>query len=261
MTKTVEEWVVDEASAGDQDLSARRLFICFSGLAYKSYQYGASRVKGNEAETLLERPNDEIVVVDCMSLAGALAELINNHLEDENASVASQMYPEGFATKAASRCFDNRIVGNIRKAGENWAATSRCVFSSHYFVETGSQTRMFFDPCMFTTYSTLAEVMDWKFIDGGGPFYHVIKQVVGDPTTLLVRVPANNAAPDPAGFTGGWIRFRMNELTKNEQKTLSGRVLSPWDGDKYTTKARAAMTKINRLLSEKAGINAGHPLP
>ncbi len=252
MTKSAEQWIIDEATRGAHSLNARRLFICFSAHARKSYQYSAVKVKGSEGNTLLARPQNEIVTVDCASLADALVELLNKHLDGENAERKHVTHGMGFATKAKSRCFDTRVVGNIRKPGETYADTSRCVFNMHYFVQSGQDTRMFFDPCMFTTYSTMDEVKDWTFTDGGGPFNRKIKMINGKPDTLLVRVP-DGAGAKPVGFTGGWIRFGTRTFSRDELKSLNGKRSAGLSDAKYATKSNSAKTKINTLL-QSAGI-------
>lgn len=252
MTKTAEEWIVDEATSGARELNARRLFICFSAHARKSYQYSAVKVKGSEGNTLLARPQNEIVTVDCASVADALVELLNKQLEGENAERKHVSHGMGFATKAHSRCFDTRVVGNIRKPGKSYADTSRCVFNMHFFVQSGSDTRMFFDPCMFTTYSTMDEVKDWAFTDGGGPFNRKIKMVVGKPEILLVRI-RDGVGEKPVGFTGGWLQYGTGSFTRDELKSLNGRRLSGLSEAKFTSKSGSAKTKINTLL-QSAGI-------
>jgi hypothetical protein len=79
--------------------------------------------------------------------------------------------------------------------------------------------------------------------------------VEGNPGILLVRVPEGHPAPPPDGFTGGWVQFRTNQLSKDELRALGGRRESGWDGTKYDDKAAAAMARLNKLLKEQANIN------
>jgi hypothetical protein len=263
MVQTVKNKIIADATAGERELSVRRLFIVFSAQARKSYRYSATKVAGSEGNTLLARPENEIVTVDCASLADALVELLNETFPSETASREGvNNGGDGFATQQGSRCFDTAIVGNIRKPKESWAMTSRCVFRDHFFVETGSQTRWYLDPCMFTTYSTKNEVMSWKFENGGGPFNSFVKRVAGDPTQVLIRTPLDDPSPKPAGFTSGNVVFSAADFKSDELSALNGKRLNPsWSDSKYETNAAAALAKINKLLREKAGINTACKFP
>ncbi len=253
---TVREWVIQQASAGEHAINARRLFLCFSAHARKTYSYSAKKITGNEGNTLLDRDVNENVTVDCASLADALVLLINEQLNDENAETVSEANGmSGFATKQKSDCFDQQINGNIRTPGGTYAETGRCVFSSHYFVATGAQTRMLFDPCMFTSYSTRSEVKNWTFVDAGGPFYHKVKFITESKTQILVRIPDGHPAPAPSGFSGGWVLFNSASFKSDDLKAFKGRrECIFWSDDKYATKANAACAKINKLLREQAGV-------
>ena len=258
MPKTVKEKVIADTIAGDHALSARRLFIVFSALARRNYRYSATKIKGNEGNTLLDRPEDEIVTVDCASLADAFVLLLNEVLEDENAERVEVFHAMTFATKEGSRCFDTNIVGNVRMPGGRWSDTSRCVFKYHYFVASGTQTRMYFDPCMFTTYSTMDEVMSWKLEEGGGKFNNIIRRVQSDPTRVLIRVPPSYTGTMPPGFNSGLIIFKKSDFKKDEYTALWGKRVRPsnWSVDKYESKAQAALSRVNKLLREKAGVSA-----
>jgi hypothetical protein len=251
---TVREWVIQQASAGEHAINARRLFLCFSAHARKNYSYSAVKITGNEGSTLLDRDVNENVTVDCASLADALVELINEQLKDEKAETVSEAHGMGFATKQRSDCFDQQVKGNIRTPGGTYAETGRCVFSSHYFVSTGAQTRMLFDPCMFTAYSTRSEVKNWTFEDAGGPFYHKVKFINQSRTQVLVRIPDGHPAPAPPGFSGGWVLFNSASFKSDDLKAFKGKRTSNWSDEKYARKADAACARINKLLSEQAGV-------
>jgi len=256
MPQTVEEKVLADAGAGGHALTARRLFIVFCALAFRNYQYSATKVVGSEGSTLLARPEDEIVTVDCASLADAFVELVNKTIPTEKAERVDVVTGDGFATRKGGRCFDARVVGNVRMPGGTWAETGRCVFREHYFVVSGSGERMHYDPCMFTTYGTKAEVMDWKFESGGGAFNSIVKKIVGDPTRLLLRLPPNYTGAKPPGFNSGMIIFKTSDFKKNEYAALAGRRLKPakWSDDDYAGHAADAMSRINTLLRDKAGV-------
>ena len=244
---TVRETVIADARRGARELTARRLFITFSAHARKSYIYAATKIAGNEGNTLLDRPEEEIVTVDCASLADAFIELLNDNFEDENAERVKVSHGHGFATPAGSRCFDTEVVGNIRKAGETWAMTKRCVFNDHYFVASGNQTRMYFDPCMFTTYSRKEEAISWRFETG---LLNMVKRIEGNPSILLVRLPTTYAGAMPKGFNSGFIAFRTSDLKKDEYGALWGRGNIPkgWNDTKYQSKKGAAVSRVNKLL-------------
>ena len=263
MSKTVKENILAQCTAGGHALSARRLFILFAAHARTSYQYSAVKLKGSEGNTLLARPKDEIVTVDCAALADAFVDLVNGCIEGENAArVMVKHGGEGFATQASSRCFDTNIGGNIRKPAETWAATGRCVFMEHYFVETGSDTRMLYDPCMFTTYSNKDEVMSWKFQSGGATFSSIVKRVIGDPSLLLVRVPPDDPSPKPRGFESGMILFKASDLKKDEHSALWGRRENKsWSDAQFETNKNAALVSINKLLKDRAGVTTGWQFP
>jgi hypothetical protein len=254
---TVRERVIAATTEGGHELSARRLFILFCAHARKSYKYNAVALKESGGHTLLDRPENEIVTVDCAALALAFSDLLNDLLKDENAEVKEVGYADNFATQQGSRCFDSTIVGNIRKPTESWSATSRCVFKNHFFVETGSQTRMYYDPCMFTTYSTMDDVMTWKFQHSGGRFLNMVMRVIGSPEHLLIRVPHDHFADKPPGFNIRHILFKTSDMKKNELSTLWGRRNKPagWSDSKFATNEGAALTRINKLLREQAGVN------
>ncbi len=252
---TVKEKIIADATAGGKELNARRLFIVFSAIARKNYKYSATKIKGNEGNTLLARPDSEVVTVDCASLADALVLLLNDLLDDSSAELVNVFSGMGFATQQSSRCFDTRVTGNIRTPSGQWGDTSRCVFNQHYFVASGRETRMLFDPCMFTTYSSMEEVKSWTFVDGGGKFNSIIKTVTGDQNTVLIRLPPNYTGQKPIGFESGFIIFNKNDFSKDEFKALQGARNNPqWTREKYNTKAEGALAKVNKLLNEKAGI-------
>jgi hypothetical protein len=252
---TVREKVIADASRGEKQLSARRLFVTFCAHARRSYKYSATKIKGNEGSTLLARPEAEIVTVDCASLADAFVELLNESFQNERATRVEVGHGNGFATPAGSRCFDTEVLGNIRKPAEGWGETKRCVFSKHYFVESGSQTRTFYDPCMFTTYSTLDEPKSWLFETG---LMDMVKRVQGKPTVLLIRLPTTYQKPMPKGFASGFIEFQTSDMTKDEYAALWGRKSMPrgWNDAKYDRNKAAAVDKVNKLLRERAGVNA-----
>ena len=259
---TVQESILQNARAGERELSVRRLFIVFSAHAHRNYQYSATKIAGNEGHTLLSRPDNEIVTVDCASLADALVELLNIAIGDGTAKRAKVSHGGGFATAARSRCFDVAVQGNIRMPGQTWGETGRCVFSEHYFVETGADTRWYLDPCMFTSYSTTAEVMSWKLYSGGGPFSSCVKRVDGDPSQVLLRVPPADTAPKPTGFESGLVNFKASDFKSDALLALRGHRENPqWSESKFKTHRDAAMATINKLLRERAGVNADWSVP
>ena len=69
MTQNVKEKLVAECTAGGHALESRRLFILFCAHARINYRYSAVKLKGSEGNTLLGRPKDEIVTVDCAAVA------------------------------------------------------------------------------------------------------------------------------------------------------------------------------------------------
>jgi len=254
---TVQEKVLADTRAGGRELSVRRLFVVFAAHARLTYKYSASKIKGSEGNTLLARPENEIVTVDCASLADAFVELLNGALGEGSAKGAYVGHADGFATAEGSRCFDPAVLGNIRRPGEGWGDMGRCVFSKHYFVETGSDTRWYLDPCMFTSYSNTAEVMSWKFIGGGGCFRNSIKRVLGDPALVLVRVPAADTAPKPVGFESGLVLFKASDFKSDALLATQGMNANPqWSESKYSTHRDAALVTINKLMRNRAGVNA-----
>ena len=257
---TVRERINADVTEGGNAVSIRRLFMRFSLLARKNYQYNATAIPGSGANTLLGRPENEIVTVDCAALAGALVILINEHFPD-GAKMVSVSHGDGFATQAGSRCFDAAIVGNVRKPAESWAATSRCVFNSHFFVETGTETRWYLDPCMFTTYAAMDEVKSWKFIGSGGGFSSIVKRVMEDPSLILVRTPGPPVPPAP-GFNSGFIVFTTDDFTPEECNAMKGRLANPgWSAEHYKARSEAALATINKRLKDRAGIKAPWKFP
>jgi len=259
MTRTVRESVISVATHGAKALTLSRIFIAFAAHARKSYQYNAVKLVGSEGHTLLDRDENEIVTVDCASLADALKILLNELFPDQEAkTVKVHNGIDGFATSAASRCFDTAIVGNVRRPGETFAQTSRCVFMDHYFVATGDQTRQFLDPCMFTGYSTMNEVRAWNFEGGGGQFSSIVKKVQEDPRQLLIRIPQSHPGVKPKGFNSAFIIFQASDFKADEYKALWGFAKSGWKQAKFDTQKQAALDRINRLLSERAGVKVKH---
>ena len=254
---TVAESVLASAGAGGHELSVRRLFLAFSGHARKTYQYSATKVKGSEGNTLLARDMNEIVTVDCASLADALVELLNTAMGDNTAKSKGVGHGSGFATAAGSRCFDTAVTGNVREPGKDWGFTARCIFSTHFFVKTGTETRWFLDPCMFTSYSKVAEVMSWTLSDGAGCFYRAVKRVNEDPTLVLLGVPPADTAPKPKGFNIGYVVFKASDFNKDALLATRGKALNPqWNESTYNTHRDTALATINRLLRDRAGVNA-----
>ena len=161
-----------------------------------------------------------------------------------------------------NRPFDVAVQGNIRMPGQTWGETGRCVFSEHYFVETGADTRWYLDPCMFTSYSTTAEVMSWKLYSGGGPFSSCVKRVDGDATQVLLRVPPADTAPKPNGFESGLVNFKSADFKSDALLALRGHRENPqWSESKFKTHRDTAMATINKLLRERAGVNAEWSVP
>lgn len=257
---TVREKLMADATAGGGALSVRRLFILFSAHARQAYSYSATKLKGSEGNTLLGRPAAENVTVDCASVAEALAQLLTEAIQGENAKTVSVGYGSSFATAEQSRCFDPRVVGNVRLPAGTWGQTGRCVFAKHFFVETGSGTRWFLDPCMFTSYTTADEAMSWKFLDGGGSFYGLVKRVVGKPELVLIRLPAGCAAP--TGFASGFVLFSSSDFPREQLSAFDGKAQNKGVSDtEYARAAAAAFDRINTLLHDRAGIAQSHAMP
>lgn len=259
---TVKESVLTLTLADGKAMSLRRLFAVFSAQARKSYRYSATKLAGNEGNTLLARPADEIVTVDCASLADAFVELVNDATESKGAERVSVSWAHGFATAANSRCFDPSVVGNIREPGRDWADTGRSVFNEHYFVKTPNDTWWYFDPCMFTTYSQPDEAISWRFDSGGGWFSSSVKFIVGDNSKVLLRVPPADAAPKPRGFNSGFVIFASKDFKSDEFAALKGKLANPgWSDSKYQGQRDAALARMNKLLQDKAGVTAPHLPP
>jgi hypothetical protein len=242
------------------DVSLRRAFIVFTAHARKCYRYSAVKLKGSEGNTLLGRSEDEIVTVDCASLADALVLFLNDLTPDQPAKSARVGHAGGFATASNSRCFDIQVQGNIRMPAGNWGDTGRCIFSEHYFVETGPATRWYLDPCMFTQYSAIDDVMSWKLSSGGGIFNSFIKFIDGDANQVLIRVPLADPTPKPVGFESGMILFQAKDFKKEEFSALRGKLRNKdWTVQKYQGHADAAFARVHTLLREKAAITAIWP--
>lgn len=250
---TVREWVIEQTLQDGRQASVRRLFFCFSLYARKHYSYAATAVKGSDGLSLLEHPVGTPATVDCASLAKALELLLNEYLDDDDAKTDSVGHADGFATKAGSRCFDTKVVGNIRKPGEDLAGTSRCVFKTHYFVRSGSSTKLLLDPCMFTTYSTTDEIKDWLLTPGYAPF-DKMRTIAGHPDKFLVMVPsADNKHLKAPGFQESYVMFNFRMLNPDEQKMFFGFRNSGFSLQKYNATCEVTLKKINLLL-RNAGI-------
>lgn len=248
-----------QSPAADAETSLRRAFIVFAGHARTCYQYSAVKLKGSEGSTLLGRPQDEIVTVDCASLADALVLFLNDLLPDQVAKRVEVRWAGNFATAANSRCFDVRVSGNVRTPRGDWADTGRCIFAEHHFVETGAATRWYLDPCLFTQYSAPDEVMSWKLTAGGGAFSSYIRFIEGDPSQLLVRAPVSDLQSRPRGFESGMILFPASEFTANQLAAFRGKRLNPgWSSDKFTQEAGYAHARAHVLL-RKAGVTGDWP--
>ena len=254
---TVRETVIGLATSGAHDLTINRLFIVFCSVARTNYKYSAVKVPGNEGNTLLGRPDGEIVTVDCASLADALVELINENFDDK-AQRVQVSEADAFATQERSRCFDTAIVGNIRLPGGTFGQTGRCVFSQHYFVETGAQTRMYLDPCMFGTYAKQQDAVSWKFNGGVIKGQQIVKFVQEEPSLVLIRTPLTAGAPPP-GFNSSFIIFKKTDFKTDQLRAMEGRVAATqkyrWNDQTYQDNAAGALAQINKVLKDQAGIN------
>lgn len=254
---TVRETVIGLATSGGHDLTINRLFIVFCSVARTNYKYSAVKIPGNEGNTLLGRPDGEIVTVDCASLADALVELLNENFEDK-AQRVQVSEANAFATQARSRCFDTAIVGNVRLPGGTFGQTGRCVFSQHYFVETGAQTRMFLDPCMFGTYAKQQDAVSWTFDGGVIKGHEIVKFVQEDPNLVLIRTPLTAGAPPP-GFNSSFVIFKKSDFKTDHLRAMEGRVAAMqnyrWNDTTYQNNAGAALAQINKVLKDQAGIN------
>ena len=252
---TMRETVIGLAGAGNGALTVRRLFVEFCFFARKKYIYSATKVRGAEGHTLPGRSDAEIVTVDCAGLADALVILLNENFAGEARRV-EVIEMDGFATAPHSQCFDPNVVGNVRKPGGTYAETGRCVFMSHYFVETAGDIRLFLDPCLFTGYAKKADAVAWALESGGVRREEIIKFVVGDKNVVLVRVP--NEVPAPIGFAGGFIIFKRSDFSPEELGATLGRIAARqkfgWSDEAFKLHETAALDRINKLLREKAGV-------
>lgn len=259
---TVLEKVVADATAGDHALSARRLFIVFCALARRNYRYTADGNQAADGATIVDQADDKILTTDCAGVARAFVDILARTNIDTGAEVVQVSHGQGFATAAGGRNFDLQITGNIRKPGGTWAEVARCAFAQHYFVRAGTEDRMLYDPCMFTTYATMDDVKSWTFTEGGGAFNSAVRFVDQDPNAVLLRLPGDYVGPKPHGFGSGLVIFKKDDFKKDEYSCLRGRRNKPagWSDEKYAAKAPAAMARVNSLLNDRAGVNGSWKL-
>lgn len=254
---TVREWVIEQTTENGETATVNRLFYCFSLYARKHYNYSATATQGSDGESLLNDPIGTPRTVDCANLAKALMLLLNECLEDDDASVVNVGHADGFATKAASKCFDIKVSGNIRRPGRELSDISRCIFKSHYFVLTGNSTKLYLDPCMFTTYSTMDEVKDWLLTPGYAPFDRM-RKINKQPEQFLVMIPSDkNKQLKAPGFQESYLLLSFSKLTSDEKRMFDGFRSSGLDLVAYNALCKSALDKINLEL-KNAGIKGGY---
>jgi len=221
------------------------LFNNLCRYAQSNYSYNATRVLGLTADMLLASPTGQRKTVDCGCLAAAFALMARENLGVADAGTEC-VGAGSWATKEHSKCFDNRIVGNVRTATAHFVTVSRCVFSTHAFARAAGR---FFDPCLLTTYQTREQVITWKFEPAkpATDYYPILYRIAGDPSKLMIRIP--DGAPQPFGFMSSFLQVETKDLDKAAYREAFGVDKPGW---------QMATKSVGGLL-KAAGITAQWP--
>ncbi|HUW18298.1 MAG TPA: hypothetical protein VMW16_03270 [Sedimentisphaerales bacterium] len=210
--------VAEKVFAGPKKLNetltaaqAEDLFFNFCQFAQSaSWKYVArgGKVTDKTAAAIADQNANTTTYLDCAKIADVFVELAKRKgLEAKRVASADA---GTWATEADTKCFDKKVVGNVRMEKGNCKAVGRCVFSNHFFTEVAGAS--YYDPCLLTTHAG-KRIASWHFVDAYGAYWNNAFKIKEDEN--FVAVATKKKQP---GFLRTFTLYPVEKISAEEYK-------------------------------------------